>query len=250
MPWIRKLHLIVSNPEQVPPWINQCGVHIVLHEHFIPKRFLPTFNSTAIEMFVPYIPDLAEHFIYANDDMYIMNPCEPSDFFTLEGKPKYQMRAISKNDIRNEQFRVVCANQWWKMATNLHIKIDRSHYQRQYHGVSPMVKSKCLEAIDCMKKDYVLSTVTNFRQDKNMNQYIFTNYCALTNYREESDVSFVYCGAEKPKHLIDTLATTKAKILCANDCATNLSELQLTQLQIVCARILEHRFPDKSKYEN
>ena len=53
MPWIRKLHLIVSNIEQVPQWINKMGVNIVLHEQFIPSRFLPTFNSTAIEMFLP-----------------------------------------------------------------------------------------------------------------------------------------------------------------------------------------------------
>ena len=135
------------------------------------------------------------------------------------------------------------------MASKLHIKIDRSYYMRQYHGASPMVKSKCIEALNCFGKDYVYSTVTNFRQDKNMNQYIYTNYCALTNYQAESDVSFEYCGAEKPKHMIDVLAASKAKIVCANDCATGMSDLALTQLQIVCARVLEHHFPDKCKYE-
>jgi hypothetical protein len=136
------------------------------------------------------------------------------------------------------------------MAANLHIKIDRQYYMRQYHGISPMVKSKCIEAINSFNPDYFFSTITNFRQDKNMNQYIFTNYCTLTEYRAESEVQFEYCGAEKPKHLIDALTNTKAQILCANDCATGLSDLQLTQLQIICARILEHRFPEKSKYEN
>ena len=113
-----------------------------------------------------------------------------------------------------------------------------------------MVKSKCIEALDLFGKKTVEASVTNFRQDKNMNQYIYTNYCALTNYCEESTITFDYCGANKPKHLVDSFASTTAQILCANDCQTNLSPLQLTQLQILCANVMEHRFPEKSKYEN
>ena len=45
----------------------------------MPQQCLPTFNSTTIEMFLPKIPDLAEHFIYGNDDMYPMAPSQPSD---------------------------------------------------------------------------------------------------------------------------------------------------------------------------
>jgi len=63
-------------------------------------------------MFLPYIPDLAEHFLYANDDMYIMNSCEPSDFFTEDGRPKFQMRNIEASTIKGQQYRIVCANQW------------------------------------------------------------------------------------------------------------------------------------------
>lgn len=250
MPWIRKLHLIVSNIEQVPQWINQENVDIVLHEQIIPQKFLPTFNSTAIEMFLPYIPNLAEHFVYANDDMYIMNPCEPNDFFTEDGRPKFQMRHIEASTIKGQQYRVVCANQWWKMASKMHIKTDRHYYMRQYHGITPLVKTKCFEALEVFGQDYVYSTVTNFRQDHNMNQYIYTNYCALSDYKEDSDLQFEYCGADKPKHLVDCFASTKAQILCANDCSTTLSPLQLTQLQVLCAAVLEHRFPEKCKYEN
>ena len=250
MPWIRKLHLIVSNPEQVPQWISQLGVHIVLHEQFMPKKFLPTFNSTAIEMFLPYIPDLAEHFIYSNDDMYVMNPCEPSDFFTEDGRPKFQMRNLEAAGIKGQQYRVVCANQWWNMATKLHMKVDKHYYMRQCHGITPMVKTKCLEALAVFGQDYVYDTISNFRQDRNMNQYIYTNYCALTDYKADSEWKLEYCGADKPKHLVDCFSATQAQILCANDCNTTLSPLQLTQLQILCAAVLERRFPEKCKYEN
>ena len=60
-------------------WINQENVNIVLHEMIIPQDLLPTFNSTTIEMFLPLIPDLAEHFIYGNDDIFVLKPTQPTD---------------------------------------------------------------------------------------------------------------------------------------------------------------------------
>jgi hypothetical protein len=46
---------------------------------------LPTFNSTSIESHLHRIPGLAEHFIYANDDMFLGAPVAPEDFFTSLG---------------------------------------------------------------------------------------------------------------------------------------------------------------------
>jgi len=43
-------------------------------------------------MFLCKIPDLAEHFIYFNDDMFAMKPLDISHFFDLEtGYPIYQL---------------------------------------------------------------------------------------------------------------------------------------------------------------
>ena len=81
MQFIRTVHLVVSNKEQVPEWLDQSKVHVVLHEDIIPKELLPTFNSTTIEMFLHKIPGLAEHFIYSNDDMMPMNKMDVHDFF-------------------------------------------------------------------------------------------------------------------------------------------------------------------------
>ena len=41
-------------------------------------EFLPTFNSTTIETMLHYIPDLSEHFIYFNDDMFLIKPTKIS----------------------------------------------------------------------------------------------------------------------------------------------------------------------------
>ena len=81
MPWINKIYLLLSNVEQIDKSKLPSNVVIVLHNEFIPPQFLPTFNSTTIEMFLWNIPNLSEHFIYANDDMLPTGELKPSDFF-------------------------------------------------------------------------------------------------------------------------------------------------------------------------
>ena len=57
--WINKIHLLVQSESQVPYWINRDKVHVVFHKDFIPEEYLPTFNSTTIEMFLWNIPGLS-----------------------------------------------------------------------------------------------------------------------------------------------------------------------------------------------
>src|SRR5574344_1782172 len=81
MPWINNVYMIVSSDSQIPAWINKENVKIITHKQIIPKEFLPTFNSTTIEMFLKNIPNLSEKFIYSNDDLYFINKLDKSDFF-------------------------------------------------------------------------------------------------------------------------------------------------------------------------
>ena len=76
MPWIDTVHLLVMQDSQVPKWIDKTCVHVVRHEEFIPREFLPTFNSGTIECFLHRIPGLAPCFVYANDDMYLFAPVD------------------------------------------------------------------------------------------------------------------------------------------------------------------------------
>ena len=42
---------------------------------------LPTFNSNSIDTLIWNIPELSERFVYANDDMMLVRPVQPEDFF-------------------------------------------------------------------------------------------------------------------------------------------------------------------------
>ncbi len=51
------------------------------------ETFLPTFNSLSIEAVVWRVPDLAEHFVYMNDDFFLNRRRQPTDLF-VAGKSR------------------------------------------------------------------------------------------------------------------------------------------------------------------
>lgn len=84
-PWIRTIYIVTNG--QVPNWFDadQDRVKIVSHQEIIPDEYLPTFNSHVIESCLHRIPGLSEHFVYFNDDVMLLQPAKPTDFFTETG---------------------------------------------------------------------------------------------------------------------------------------------------------------------
>ena len=85
-PWVNKVFLVTNG--KFPDWINKDNPKLVLvkHEDYMPKEFLPTFNSCTIELNFHRIKDLSEHFVYFNDDMMINSPVTP-DYYFKNGLP-------------------------------------------------------------------------------------------------------------------------------------------------------------------
>ena len=86
-PWLRAIHLVTDG--QRPSWLKKAHpkLRVVDHKDFIPAEYLPTFNSHVIEAFLRQISDLAEHYIYFNDDVFLGRMTRKSDFFTANGLP-------------------------------------------------------------------------------------------------------------------------------------------------------------------
>lgn len=80
-PWARMVHFVTCG--HVPAFLNLAHprLHHVRHTDFLPPEVLPTFSSHAIEMNLHRIPGLAEHFIYCNDDMFLLRPMPETAFF-------------------------------------------------------------------------------------------------------------------------------------------------------------------------
>ena len=86
-PWVRRIHLVTAG--QVPDWldVDHPSIHLVDHTEILPADALPTFNSHAIETSLHLIPDLAEHFVYFNDDFFLGRPIRPEAWFSPAGLP-------------------------------------------------------------------------------------------------------------------------------------------------------------------
>lgn len=92
--FINSIFIITDN--QTPDFLKHTQqdatyskVRIIDHS-LIFKGFesnLPTFNSRTIESCLHRIPKLSEHFIYLNDDFFIISPTTKKDFFTESGFP-------------------------------------------------------------------------------------------------------------------------------------------------------------------
>jgi hypothetical protein len=84
-PWLRTIYLVTAG--QVPPWLDRShgGVVLVDHAQILPSEALPTFNSHAIEAALHRVPDLAEQFVYLNDDFFLGRPLQPEAFFNGAG---------------------------------------------------------------------------------------------------------------------------------------------------------------------
>lgn len=189
MPWVRKIFLLLMNREQAPKDLPN-NVQIVYHAAFIPQKFLPTFNSTTIEMFLWNIKDLSEYFIYANDDMLPLKPLKPSDFFSKEGKIKIEWW---NEDIRElgTVFRCQCFNSYKHIASRLNIKTTPNVYLRPAHSFTPMIKSHCEKSYSLIK-DLICKHIRAFRTEYQYNQYIYPIYENFVYGTCDSKIDFLY----------------------------------------------------------
>ena len=220
MPWIRKIHIVVSNKEQIPNDIaNDEHVHIVVHSDIIPAQYLPTFNSQTIEMFLPMIDGLSEHFIYGNDDMFPIGPLSPLDFFNEDGtKIKVNIRKY-KLDLVANTFRKVCFNNTKDVidAFGFTSNLNKKEYYRPYHSISPMIKSHCMKVWEKCK-DLIESHLEAFRTSKQHNQYIFLIYSFLIDSVESSPINFKYVScANTHIEIINNILDKHNQIICIND---------------------------------
>ena len=244
MPFVRKIFLLVSRESQVPVWVNTENVQIVYHKDFIPAQFLPTFNSCTIESFLYNIPDLSEHFIYFNDDMFPINDLYLDEFFT-EDKPHIKFnsyKSISTTDLYNIQ----CFNSMNMIKKALNAEISGFILVRPEHCPAPMRK-EIVDKVGEICKEEISASISKIRQPKNVNQYIYPLYEYFTNNYDSDIYSFVYLRLKDDLTRIrTTILHSDFQIVCLND-GSNIKDYSKTRLAL--QNIFAEKFPDKCKYE-
>ena len=88
-PWVRRI--FIATDSVLPAWLAEHPKITIVRatEHFSDPAALPTYNSHAIESQLQNIPQLAEHFLYSNDDMFFGRPLKASMFFSPGGVTRF-----------------------------------------------------------------------------------------------------------------------------------------------------------------
>ncbi len=91
-PWLRRIYIITDQQQpalmqRIKTSIYRDKVALIDHREIFSgyEHLLPTFNSLAIETMLWRIKGLSKNFIYLNDDIFIIKPIQPEDFFTKKG---------------------------------------------------------------------------------------------------------------------------------------------------------------------
>lgn len=230
LPWVNNIFLIVQSKSQVPKWLDTTKVKVVLHEEFIPKQFLPLYNSCTIEMFLGNIKGLSEQFLYFNDDLYILRELKISDFF-IENKVRQCFVACFPS---SEPYK-------WHCINGYNLIFNDEGAATPGHSVKPLLKSRVLECFNLYKKE-IYNSITTLRTSKNINGYLYCYYLLKQGLCEESQIKFSYTCKYDSRAVKAFLVSD---VLCIGDENPNFNIYQDAKLNSRFNKL----FKEKSKYE-
>lgn len=272
-PWVRKIHFVTSG--QKPEWLDESHpkIHLVNHRDFIPERFLPTYNSVVIERYMYRIPGLAEHFVYFNDDFYLINKIEPERFFknglprdiaTFLYNPSWsQWYRRIKNNLRiiNRHFdkKEVMArfhDKWFdksygsKACWNYILKpYGKFITLRTPHNAQPYLKSTFEEVWEVAGDELTATSVNRFRALNDYTPELFRtwqicrgNFEPYNTYRDTKMFPLMI----RSRQAVRAIYAQSYSLICLND---NVHIRHYAQVMQSLKDAFEHILPEKSGFE-
>lgn len=271
-PWVRKVHFVTCG--QIPDWLDTSNpkLSIVNHKDFIPKEYLPTFSSHTIELNLHRIKDLAEHFVYFNDDMYLTKPVEPKDFF-IHGLPcdtaVLLPVTMEQNGIRAEINDLYVINRNFEKRRVIRQK-PRNWFSPKYSRL--LLRTFCMMPfrlfsgfyITHLPNSYYKATFEKvwqketkileqtcrhrFRTSTDVNQWLmeYWQLCENQFCPRSQNVGRLYEGEMQLKEVPTVVRQKKYKMICIND-SNDLTDFEQTKKSI--AEAFAEILAEKCSYE-
>lgn len=272
-PWVRKIHFVTSG--QKPDWLdeNNPKINLVNHKDYIPEQFLPTYNSVVIERYLHKIPDLAEHFVYFNDDFYIINKVSPERFF--KGGLPCDIAAFLYNP---------SWSQWYRRIKN-NLKIINRHFDKREvmdryydkwfdktygararwnyilkpynkfitlrtpHNAQPYLKTTFEEVWEVAGKELTETSVNRFRASSDYTPELFRTWQICRGnfepYNTYGDTK-MFPLMLRPKQAVRAIYEQSYSLICLND---NIHIRNYGQVMENIKNAFEHILPEKSAFE-
>ena len=243
IPFVRNVYLVVSHETQVPEWADTSHLKVVLHKDIIPTEYLPTFNSTTIEMFLHKIPGLDNEFVYFNDDTYPVVLCSHEDFFQ-DGKIRL---GFTKHFLSLGMYKKQCRNSDNFARKALGQKATIS-FMRPQHICTPMLREQSETAYTSVEQD-ILPTLSRTRTEQNVNQYFFLDYLYYKGLVVNKKIPKKHFSVaiSTPKQLSEFILNPTRQFVCIND--VKLSESKYNEMNRAIIDAFEKRFPNISRFE-
>ena len=250
--WVSRVVLVTNG--QVPSWLNLSHpkLRVLFHDEFMPAEVLPTFNSCAIEAALPLWEGLSEHFLLANDDMFVFRKTARKFFFPT---------VCQVNNYRN--FSAVPLNyqaslyrkQLW--STYLLLKKERLslspeefvHYE-PHHNIDAYLKSICRKTWQTFLQPLTQTVQHRFRSPQDVSRYIFAAMSVLAGKGKWKKTYKIHhwksssCVFELGQNYAAGIQRFRPHLVCLND-SESASEVDRARLRKFLAQVFTH----KSSYE-
>lgn len=270
-PWVRTVHFVTCG--QKPDWLNLNNpkLHWIKHSDYIPSEYLPVFSSHPIELMMHKIPGLAEHFIYFNDDLFLIAPVDES-FYFRKGLPcdSAALNIIPCSDIMghivlndldeiNKYFstRSVVSTNFSKWITpkngllNLRtlFLLPWSRFSGFYdpHFAQPYTKSVLEEVWENCSSILNNTMKSRFRSMSDVNQWLFRYWQLCKGHFFPSSVKSkqFFSLTDDIDTIVNVISTHKYSEIVLNDAQCNDYDKKIKQIILAFDSIL----PERSCFE-
>lgn len=273
LPWVNKVFFITCG--HVPAWLNldHPKLRLVTHKEYIPPEYLPTFSSIPIENNVHRIPDLSEHFIISNDDIFFIGKCAP-DYFFHDGLP---CDFLSVEPITERTTNAFGHILWNDMAAiNRHFSPEKSFTEEKWlnacytprikennrsallwenfsgfggnHFPMPMLKTTLSEVWNEETLLLSMSSSHRFRSNEDANNWLMRYWQLVTgNFHPFLPPGRKYVSVSDPlPEIRDCVLSENNRIICFNDSADSIDFEQRSEY---INSLLDLRLPDMCSFE-
>ena len=273
-PWVNNIYFVTWG--HLPKFLNTSHpkLKIVNHKDIIDEKYLPTYNSNAIDMNVYKIQGLSEQFVYFNDDTFLINKTKPEDFF-INGIPCDE---FSENPIGPSQ-----DNFTYTMFNNIAIlskyfekqeckkRLKGKYYNIKYgknnirtmllkpyryflgihnpHISQSFLKSSFEKMYELEKEEMERTSSHRFREKSDITQYLIRYYQLLNGNFVPRKSSFgqYFDASNDNKDIINAIIRQKYSVICLND-SDDSYDFEKAKKEINEA--FEKIMPGKSSFEN
>ena len=249
-PFIRRIYVITD--EQHPTVLDtlltvHSNVRIIDHRDAFKEHadLLPVFSSRSIETVIYRIPDLAEHFLYLNDDIFVGRKMNAEDYFD-QGIPiirgNYRRFPNSLTQWLKSKWRDTRPGYSAAQRDAAHLVGHRKAYLVAEHQPHPMRRSTFKRYYENREAELREQIRHRFRTAEQVSPIGMSNHLEiLAGARVEAPLDVGYVRPNKPKGdaLIEVITNLKRNAF-ASFCVQSLDQMSEGDRQIVLAGLNAH----------